>query len=138
MKNPSRRSFIKKSTAAAIAATNVSVFSGLINASEGGGGTGSGTGGTTGWFGTTGSGTTAAVQVCHSKLNPQTYRNKVTDENGVESWWCADKVECRDASGSAILSNASDTKWFTDVRRCVGSACDSLPIVESFNPYCIT
>jgi len=91
LNHTTRRSFIKKSTAAALAAVNVTVFSGLINAAEGGGGTGTGTGGTTGWFttGSSGSGTTGwttNVEICQLEAWSICERN--TDDNGNIAWMC--------------------------------------------------
>jgi len=97
MKNPlnntTRRSFIKKSTAAALAAVNVTVFSGLINAAEGGGGTGTGTGGTTGWFttGSTGSGTTGWVTTGGGACTIITLKGCVLSSPGggrPDGYWC--------------------------------------------------
>jgi len=150
MKNPlnhtTRRSFIKKSTAAALAAVNVTVFSGLINAAEGGGGTGTGAGGTTGWFttgssGTTGwfttggGGSTTAPQQCTTKRNKQTFRHKVVTGQ-TWAWHCIDKVECLNAQGSYVVTPGGGLKWWTNSRPCSGSQCSSYPETSTITPYC--
>lgn len=122
MKKITRRSFIKKSTAAGIAAANVTVLSGLINAAEGGG-----------------SGSYPSGYNCTTKRNPQTFRIKVYKANGGPndwSWHSVDKVECLGPSGSYILPPDGGLKWWTNLQECTGNECNNLPETNTAYPYC--
>lgn len=136
MKNPTRRSFIKKSTAAALVAANVTVFSGLINASEGGGGTGTGTGGTTGWF-TTGSGTGGTTGSVACATQTVIGKQKYWGDDG--DLWCADVVKCYTSSGAL----QGTYRWDISAEKCIasdlgqgGSCSGSVSTGNSLHPFC--